>query len=215
MIELRWLRPAPQDEPVFLDLLSETERHRAFRFHQAHDRLSYAAAHALLRTMLSQAAGGVPRAWRFAIAASGKPHLDPADGGPDLRFSLSHSRGMVACAVAPALDIGVDVEAPIPIADALSIARSHFSPSEADALGSMEEEVRSQAFLNLWTLKEAYLKATGQGVWRMREPEFDPRIMTQAMSSTIQGRAWAFRRFPIPGRSAIAEIRAGRLHVLS
>ena len=236
MIALRWLQPASQDEPVFLALLDEAERTQTLRFRHAEDRLGYAAAHALLRTMLSEAAAVAPGDWRFVTTPSGKPRLDPAAGWSDLRFSLSHTRGMVACAVAPALEVGVDVEPLTRLPDVEGLARTIFSAREAASLETMAEEARSEAFLRLWTLKEAYLKATGEGIGRrMDEPEFDPRHIAGAEAAflTVRNRGWAFRRFPTPGSFALslafpvdearptpvrctgAAIRAGGLYALA
>ena len=236
MIELRWLQPAPQDEPVFLALLDAAERAQALRFRHAEDRLCYAAAHALLRTMLSEAAAVAPGDWRFVRTPSGKPRLDPAAGWPDLRFSLSHTRGMVACAVALALKVGVDVEPLTRLPDVKGLGRTMFSTREAASLEAMAEEARSEAVLRLWTLKEAYLKATGEGIGRrMDEPEFDPRHIaaTETACLTVRGRTWAFRQVSTPGpfvlslafpadeagpmlvRCTGAAVRAGGLHALA
>ena len=217
-------------------LLDEAERSRAARFHRAEDRLSYVAAHALLRTLLSAVGAAAPRDWRFVLTPTGKPRLDRADGWPDLKFSLSHARGVVACAVACALEVGVDIEPLTRVADARTLARAHFSAAEADGLEAMTKDARHTAFLHLWTLKEAYLKATGEGIGGgMEAPAFDPRRVatTGETSVRVGDRIWDFRRFLTPGPSVLALafspdepgsipvrcagtlVRAGGLHTLA
>jgi len=150
--------------PALERLLDASERARAERFHFAADRDAYVAAHALLRTMLSKAAGIAPDAWRFRTARGGKPEIDPSLGCPDLRFSLSHARGMVACAVGHGDDLGVDVETLDPSLRPLELAPRFLAPSEAALLAGLPPVQRHAAFYRIWTLKEAYLKATGQGI---------------------------------------------------
>jgi 4'-phosphopantetheinyl transferase len=164
-VVVRWIAPGPEVAiPPLERLLDASERARAERFHFAVDRDAYVAAHALLRATLSEEAGLAPDAWRFRTASGGKPEIDPSLGFQDLRFSLSHTRGMAACAVGHADDLGVDVEAIDPSLRPLELARQFLAPSEAALLGDLPPARRHAAFYRIWTLKEAYLKATGQGI---------------------------------------------------
>jgi 4'-phosphopantetheinyl transferase len=148
--------------PVLLD---DAERSRAARFVHASDRHAFIAAHALLRVMLSQAAPGTaPQDWRFVSNAHGKPSLHPDHGLPRLVFNLSHSRGAVACGIAPGCPIGVDIEDAARTGDHLAIAQSFFATSEVALLRAAAEADRPALFIRLWTLKEAYIKACGQGL---------------------------------------------------
>src|SRR5437868_14381917 len=79
-------------------VLSEDELTRYRRFHFARDARDYAAAHALLRRALSREDGRPPAAWAFDRTAAGQPFLRDAGEAP-ASFSLSHTHGMVACAV--------------------------------------------------------------------------------------------------------------------
>ncbi len=119
----------------------------------------------MLRLALSQRADLAPAAWRFAAAARGKPYLvaPPCD----LRFSLSHTRGMIAVAVADDVEIGVDVEAPRGAREPMKLAERFFAPPEITALREApDEDARRDLFLQFWTLKEAVVKATGEGLAR-------------------------------------------------
>ena len=139
----------------------ERERHRRFRFPE--DARDYAAAHALLRASLSALAGR-PSSWRFVRDARGKPAL--AGGcGPLPSFSLTHTSGMVACAVAPpGVAVGVDVECVDRDVDPERLASRFFAPSEFAALAPLDDRARRERFFDLWTLKEAVVKALGLAV---------------------------------------------------
>src|SRR5262249_44384945 len=92
----------------------------------------YAAAHALLRRVLSHDRATSPHAWRFDRTPSGKPFLiEP--GAPS--FSLSHTQGLVACALA-ADAVGVDVEATDRDLDIPPIAPRFLRDEAPEAAGS-------------------------------------------------------------------------------
>jgi len=144
--------------------LSADERARCARFIFARDRRDFAAAHALLRDRLSHYGGVDPAAWTFDAAPGGKPFIVSATGEPALAFNLSHTRGFVACAIAGAGDLGIDVESIDRAADGRAIAERYFSASECDGLDACETRDRAVRFIELWTLKEAYVKAIGRGL---------------------------------------------------
>ena len=60
--------------------------------------------------------------------------------------------------------MGVDLERVRPIADASDLAHRFYSRQEYEHLDSVTETSRSEAFLRLWTRKEAYVKAIGAGM---------------------------------------------------
>jgi 4'-phosphopantetheinyl transferase len=156
--------PPPATLARWLATLDEKELARADRFRFAIDRETYIAAHALTRALLSHVEGHPPSAWRFVAGPAGKPRIDPAFGPLRTRFSLSHTRGLVACAAALDAEIGLDVEADDRDMDELDLARQLFAPEEVLLLQDLEAQQRRRAFFRLWTLKEAYIKATGQGL---------------------------------------------------
>jgi 4'-phosphopantetheinyl transferase len=84
-------------------------------------------------------------------------------GGDAVFVSISHSAGSVACAVA-AVPVGVDIESLRRPRDALGVAQAVHSAAQREALLALPDEARAVAFLELWTLKEAWLKARGQGL---------------------------------------------------
>jgi len=144
--------------------LERDEQARADRFHFARDRRIFVAAHALKRKLLSWVGDLPPTDWRFIVGRFGKPQIDPALGRPRLHFSLSHTRGLVACAVSLDHEVGLDVEASDRAGDGLDIAGRFFAPAELALLREAAPDDRPEVFVRIWTLKEAYLKATGQGL---------------------------------------------------
>ena len=80
-----------------------------------------------------------------------------------LTFNLSHTSGLVACAVADRRLIGVDVE-PVGRPGIEDVVACHFSPAERDHLAACTPNERTARFSELWTLKESYLKAIGAGL---------------------------------------------------
>ncbi len=146
-----------------VSLLSEEERAQYARFHFARDARDYAAAHALLRTVLSRDGDRGPGDWRFDKTPHGKPYLiDPGEFRGS--FSLSHTHGMVACAVTEEGDIGVDVERVDRELNLEDIAGRFFAPAEARLLAQLDPDARRSRFFEFWTLKEALVKALGVGI---------------------------------------------------
>jgi len=143
--------------------LSSGERARCVRFAFERDRRDFAAAHALLRTQLSNYADVAPAAWTFDAPPDGKPFI-VSSGEPTLAFNLSHTRGCVACAIAAGGEVGIDVESADRALDGRKIAARYFSTAECDWLDACAARERAIRFIELWTLKEAYIKAIGRGL---------------------------------------------------
>lgn len=101
----------------------------------------------------------------LADAAHGRPELDGAHRDA-LRFNWSHSGGRALVAIARSVQPGIDLEHRMRRAarDVLALAQRFFAPQEARALGAIPPEQRGLAFLRLWTIKEAALKAEGRGL---------------------------------------------------
>jgi 4'-phosphopantetheinyl transferase len=148
----------------FLPLLDQEEMTRYRRFHFDEDRYTYLAAHALVRLTLSRYAQCEPAQWRFTAGEKGKPEISPTAGIPPLHFNLSHTKGMVACVVVLGRECGVDVECARQMKDMRGIAEMVFSDIEVCYLNRQTEADWPQQFFKYWTLKEAYIKAIGQGL---------------------------------------------------
>ena len=145
-------------------LLSADEDRRVGRFVQPEDAARFVVGRALARTMLSQYADIAPRDWPFDIDEHGRPNLASRPrGAPDLRFNLSHTKGLVACAVAIGREVGIDVEH-VRRRLVHDVPERFFSPREVADLRALPEDEQPIAFFDYWTLKEAYIKARGLGL---------------------------------------------------
>lgn len=149
---------------AYRTLLSEDEHERMARFVFDRDRTAFLMTRALVRTMLSRYASIAPGQWRFITNVHGRPEiLDRPSGVPDLRFNISHTDGLIACAVTIGREVGVDVEH---IGRHLThdVAGRHFAPGEVSDLRRLPEEQQRRVFFDYWTLKESYIKARGFGL---------------------------------------------------
>jgi len=160
----RWLVVEAEDTPHLArwrSMLDPKELARADRYHFAADRNIYTAAHALARFMLSEAAGLSTRTWRYVVGEFGKPALAAEFSKWNLHFNISHTRGLAACAIA-SQKVGVDVERSHRSIN-LGIARHYFAPEEVRILSSAAPGEQANIFFRFWPLKEAFIKATGEG----------------------------------------------------
>jgi 4'-phosphopantetheinyl transferase len=154
----------PAQRERCLALLAPEERERHGRLRREQSRREFLVAHALARVTLSRYAPVPPEAWSFCAGEHGRPELSGPATAVRLRFNLSHTRGMVACAVIRELDIGVDVERVTRRVRHRELAERFFGEDEVRALRALAPESQPGRFLELWTLKEAYLKARGRGI---------------------------------------------------
>jgi 4'-phosphopantetheinyl transferase len=142
--------------------LSAEERARARGFPLDGDRRRFAAARAGLRTILGTLLGVTPAELRFRYGALGKPRLDDAFDST-VRFNASQSGDTALVAVSRGRDVGVDIEQIRPVPRLSSLVDRFFSQREREAILERADEP-VQAFFYHWTLKEAWLKATGLGL---------------------------------------------------
>lgn len=142
-------------------LLSPDEQKRAAAFRFEKHRSSFIVGRALLRCLLGRYLGQSAKDISFSYGPKGKPALE---GSGTLHFNLAHSNNRIVYALSKASELGVDIEFVRPVPEIESIARSFFSSGECSQLLSLPPEQRTQAFFNCWTRKEAYLKATGDGL---------------------------------------------------
>jgi 4'-phosphopantetheinyl transferase len=222
-----WHRPTTDADAHALAeaaaVLSAPERERRDALRVPDDRRDYTLAHDLLRRTLSRYASLPPAEWRFASNPFGKPAvaLPPGSDAPPLSFSLSHTRGYVACAVARDLPVGVDVERIDRARDAVRLADRYFSAAEAAALRRCDGDARGALFGDLWTLKEAFVKAIGLG---LSQPFTDLSFeigpggaIRFTPPASVNAAGWHFALFePSPGlRLAVAACAAEPPRIVS
>ena len=145
-------------------LLSADEFERANRFRFAQHRRRFIVARGILRHLLGGYLKTNPQSLIFAYGAQGKPLLAQTQQDSILQFNLSHSQEHVLLGFTLNHPLGVDLEYQRPMPDALKIARRFFSFGESKMLEETKIEQQAQLFFQLWTAKEACLKAVGTGL---------------------------------------------------
>ena len=186
------LAAAEADVAAYEAILDAAERARARRFHFERDRRRFTVARGVLRQLLGRYLDLAPATVPFALGPHGKPLL--ALAGKTLHFNLSHSGEQALFVFAPAREVGIDLEAGTRLGEDLpGLARRIFSAREQAELEALRPEMRRDAFLNGWTRKEAYLKATGQGLvngLQQIEVTLDPAKPAGFLSAEL-ARAWS------------------------
>ncbi|MEM7051160.1 MAG: 4'-phosphopantetheinyl transferase superfamily protein [Acidobacteriota bacterium] len=156
------LDPPAEKVAACRDLLSQDERQRADRFHFDRHRRRFTVGRGVLRRLLGQYLDRAPRDIRFSYGPKDKP---AAEDSGTLSFNLSNSHELALIAVLQGPEVGVDLERLRPMPDAEDLAERFFSRSERVALRAVAAgSSKDRAFFRCWTRKEAYVKATGDGL---------------------------------------------------
>jgi 4'-phosphopantetheinyl transferase len=174
-------------------LLDPDERRRAARFRFPGDRNRYVVGRATVRGVLAAGTGEDPAQLRFTYNERGKPYL--AEPYSRIHFNLAHTQGLAVLAVGLVPDIGVDVEATTSMTDLDDLAERCFSPAELRTYHTLPQPARTEAFYLAWTRKEAFIKATGEGLARPLDsfdvelvPDADPRFLRVPAGHDVE--AW-------------------------
>lgn len=144
--------------------LTERELARYHRLQVPERRQSYLLGKVFMRLVLSRYGDVAPTHWSFTENSFGKPFIDAGQLDRPLYFNLSHSRDRLVLAVSRCEYTGVDVEYSSRKRRVSRLASRYFSSAETDWLLSLSPSQQQQAFYQLWTLKEAYIKARGMGL---------------------------------------------------
>ncbi len=147
--------------PDAKNLLNDKEKKRAYDFYQPIHQQRFIHARAFVKLVLSKYLKNIsPKNLDFIENAHGKPSLFDAFG---LEFNLSHSGDFVLLGIADKTPIGIDLEIQksSPHED---IAELLFSPPEIQALKNSPHYLKNLSFFNIWSQKEAFIKACGMGL---------------------------------------------------
>lgn len=147
---------------IYYDLLLPAERERNQRYRFDRDRRCDSVTRLLARTVLSNYADIESSAWWFIKGEHGKPEI--GNDQVKLRFNLSHTSQHVVCAVTRSMHVGVDIEHTQRKNKVLDIAGHYFSRQEIIDLFELPVAQQPDRFFDYWTLKEAYMKARGEGI---------------------------------------------------
>jgi 4'-phosphopantetheinyl transferase len=175
------------DDSRWQAVLSSDESLRAARFHFPRDRQRFVASRALLRTILASYLATDPNRLSFSYSKKEKPSLGPAHASSNVTFNVSHSGGIALFAFTHRREIGVDVEQVRRDSDLEAIACRFFSAHEQEQLAALPSEEKAEAFFRCWTRKEAYIKATGDGL-SLPLSQFDVSLAAGATNALLATR---------------------------
>ena len=156
------------DEPVRENsegiVLSADEIARASRFRFEKDRTRFTRCRSALRGLLADYLAIPATEVRFEYLTSGKPQLAVEQNPRALQFNGSPSGDMALIAIGSEHWLGVDIEKIRSDVDTKSLAERFFSVRERAGLRGLPDHLRAAGFYACWTRKEAFLKATGDGL---------------------------------------------------
>jgi 4'-phosphopantetheinyl transferase len=147
-----------------LGVLNTEEQERAARFKFPAPRNQFVISRALLRRALGLYLRVDEPQVQFRTSTKGKPELADDRG---LRFNLSHTEGATVFAIARKRNVGIDVERIRDNPDVMELAARFFSGEEVQWLRSQPTTEISASFFRVWTGKEAYIKAQGDGLSKL------------------------------------------------
>ncbi len=159
-----WLDSPAEKLTYFESLLSNDEHERSKRFFFERDRHNYITARGLLRCLLGAYLEMEPEKILISYGRQRKPAIRSERPGTSLEFNLSHSNGLGAFAFCLGSPVGIDIEYIRPLPDEDRFAEQFFSATEIDWMAAHSGFEKQEGFFKIWTCKEAFFKANGEGL---------------------------------------------------
>jgi len=194
---------------AFRKTLSSDEIARAERFYFPEHRQRFIAGRSSLRSILGRYLGVEPSQVEFEYQPRGKPLLAAKFADKKLFFNLSHSQDLALCGVSCTRTIGVDLEHIRPMSDLENLAKRFFLPREYEVVKSLPLDQQQQVFFRYWTCKEAYLKATGDGLVQLEQIEI--LLTTTEPAKLLVSGNWSLRELSPANNFAAAVVVAGTI----
>jgi 4'-phosphopantetheinyl transferase len=198
--------------------LSEKERAAKFKFDKHRNR--FIAGRGLLREALARYLQTEPSALDFNYSERGKPEFSTQLLTSGIHFNLAHSEDLALLAITRIGSIGVDVEHIRPVNNVEELVARFFSKREDELFQKLSAMEKPAAFFNLWTRKEALLKATGEGIGsRLNQVEVsflpgEPARLLAISGDTEKAAQWTLKELsPAPGFVAALAIESQNLRV--
>jgi len=142
-------------------LLSEEEKDRLARLKITNKREEFLCSRGILRIILSRYVAEDPDKLPINYTPAGKPFLP----GTGIQFNISHSKDFLLCGISLNKQIGLDIQEIYSISSLDRIINNFFSPAETRYLHTLPSgETYREHFFAIWTAKESYLKAVGDGI---------------------------------------------------
>lgn len=199
-------RVSDRQNEELLNNLSLEEKDRFKRFKNETARTGFLQARGFLRQLLGSYLNMAPAAVPIISLKHGKPALPDNLG---LHFNLTHSHDLILYAFAPS-PVGIDVEFLGRKVDFVPVMRRFFSENERADWQRNSTPSAAAAFFRGWTRKEAFLKATGEGISGLGiteisfQPE-NPRALVSRKDNASASLEWLFHDFA-PAESYMAAV---------
>jgi 4'-phosphopantetheinyl transferase len=145
-------------------MLTLDEKERASRFRFNKDRRRFIVARGFLRNLCGHYLNKGPVAVNLRYGEYGKPELDVRDPEKVVYFNLSHAGDYIVYGFCKNRKVGIDVEQIHEFQEMNQVAESFFSEDDVAIFKQFPMSEKADAFFSYWTRKEAYLKATGEGL---------------------------------------------------
>ncbi len=214
------LAASPAVLAQFAATLSPDETERANRFKFEKHRNRFIAGRGALRAILAPYFNVDASGLSFNYLENGKPALTEKFASAGIHFNLAHTGELALVAVTRVGPVGVDVESVRLIKNVDELVARFFSPRESESFQTVSAAQKPAAFFNLWTRKEAMLKATGEGITRslsLVEVSFLPGEAARvvAISGDAQaGERWCLREvWPAKGFAGAVAVEGGTFNL--
>ncbi|WP_446830188.1 4'-phosphopantetheinyl transferase family protein [Candidatus Foliamicus sp.] len=158
------LAPNASREQEALGWLDASELERRSRFVNPQSRRQFTLCRSALRAILCRKLGCDNEDLAFTVSSFGKPLAIVAGEPARIAFNVSHGGRHGLIAMAPGGRIGVDVEERSPDRNLKAYSDLLFTPRERIELERTEGSAKVELFYRLWTIKEALVKAAGDGL---------------------------------------------------
>mgnify|MGYP001265017662 CR=1 FL=1 len=194
--------------------LSRDEKDRADSFKFDYLQRRFCVTRGLLRFFLGTYLATPPHEVEFSYGKRGKPFVAAPN---EFQFNLAHCDDLTVYGFAFGCELGIDVERIRDIEDIGAISRHFFCNEEAADLERVEFPKRLDSFFACWTRKEAYIKATGEGLSASLDsfrvafrPNETPRFM-HIGNSASEARLWSlYNMSPRDGYAGALAFRSMR-----
>jgi 4'-phosphopantetheinyl transferase len=205
----QWLTPALLDPALRTLLGRDWPRYR--QHPEPGGRLGFAVSRLVVKHTVAAALQVPADRLDLAYRLGGRPFIRGL--GTDVHVSLAHTGELITVAVSRDGLVGVDTE-PVDRPVSWQALRDQVcTPEEAERLGALPDDERAGHLLRLWTLKEAYTKALGQGL-RRRFTAFGFTWDAEggaALCGDVHG-AWSFATHVVHGRFLVSEAHHHQHH---
>lgn len=174
-------------------MISADELMRANQFSKALDRRRFVISKAITRHILSTYLDKSAEKIQFSLGEHGKPSLVNST----LQFSVSHSQDVFLIGVIAHQQVGVDIEKMRQRSDTVALAKRFFAENEYRSIESASD------FYQIWTCKEAFIKATGLGLtFGLSQFEIDmhaqPSVLSSVFRPEYKAADWTVRPVAVP-----------------